>query len=205
LTEQAQELVRNGNFHSYEIRYPDSEWEPYNRPVYLLSLEELDTLPGSILARIERLYMAGDMIFNPEFYHVEEDFSGEEPAWFICKNDEEGTEQMPVEYGTQLTDIGVLKPLTGLKELCLWDQPLKDLEGIQYLESLEELSFEDCRELTDASAAFTLQTLKRLWLRYTPLTSLEGIQNLYDLEELNLDGTEIEDLSPTESLKKLNR
>ena len=82
-------------------------------------------------------------------------------------------------------------------------QPLETLNGIQYLESLEELSVENSGSLSDVSAAFTLQSLTDLTLRSIDVASIDGIQNLYNLERLDLKGLMIDDLTPLLNLRNL--
>lgn len=194
LGEQAKLLVESGNFKDFEITYPNERWRPAELNVTLLSLDELETLPHAVLGQVERLCMAGDCIFDPDAYRVDEDWNDGKMTAYLCENGSD--ERIPVETGTTLTDLSVLKGLTGLKELKLYDQPFATLEGIQYLESLEILECKGCTALSDASAAFTLQTLKELDLTGTAVTSIAGVQNLYSLERLRLDGLSIDDLSP---------
>ena len=200
--EQAEELVRTGVFESYEIKYPDTQWQPNDAPITLLSLDELETLPQSVLNRVETLCMAGDFLFDGSEYHIEEEWNDDSATLFLCKNDSD--ERIPIEPGTKLSDLSVLKKLTGLRELHLCMQPLQTLDGIQYLESLETLTVEHCESLTDVSAAFTLQKLVSIELRRNEnVVSIEGIQNLYRLERADLDCAGITDLSPLLSLHSL--
>ncbi|MCR5116588.1 MAG: hypothetical protein K6A97_03675 [Lachnospiraceae bacterium] len=202
LGDQAQELVMENIFTFYQISYPNSEWHPNNAPIVLSSLDELEVLPKTVLARVERLYMAGDVIYDPDKYWIEEDWATNPVSLYIIANNSEDGERVAVENGTRLTDLSMLENLTGLKELSLRCVPVKSLEGIQNLESLENLFIEFCPELTDASAAFTLQNLKRLSLRCTSVTSVEGLKYLYDLEALNVEGLELEDLSQFDGLSE---
>ena len=208
---QAQELVKLGKFNEYEVEYPQSEWHIDDSPVFLESLEELDTLPKSYLARIETVGFAGDMIYNPCVYHVEDELTDDGLKLYLCKNgsdeddetddDEREEERIPIEeHGTMITDLSIFKELTGLKELKIADQPLEDLEGVQYLENLEALEVDYCETLTDASAAFSLQQLKDLILKHTGITTLKGINYLYSLERLELYGVELEDETELDGL-----
>ncbi len=202
LEEQAAELVENRQFKSYEVSYPDGDWQPDSSEIVLLSLDELETLPKSVLAKVDRFSMAGDILYDSSQYRLEQDWNFDPPVLYLCKNDSGEENRIPVEYGTQLTDLSLLKNLTGLRTLELSMQPLTSLEGIQYLESLENLNVEFCTTLTDASAAFTLQTLRWVNLRYSSVTSADGVQNLYSLEQLDLEGTKIQDYSPLASLSE---
>ena len=202
LGEQAQELVNDTRFHSFEIKYPDGNWQPNNDPFTLLSLDELETLPRSVLSKVDTFNIAGDFIFDQREYWIEEDWSTTPITSYLRKQGSNEDERVLIETGTLLTDLSVLKKLTGLKYMRLYMQPLETLDGIQYLESLEDLCIQDCGSLTDVSAAFTLQALKNLNLRNTGVTSIQGVENLYNLEELRLDGTDIADLSPLAGLNE---
>lgn len=200
LEEQAAELVEKRQFQTYEVSYPDGDWQPNVRDFVLLSLDELETLPKSILAQLDEFCMAGDILYDSHKYRIEEDWSTNPPALYLRRNDTAEEAPVLIEYGTQLTDLTVLKNLTGLRSLDLAMQPLTTLEGIQYLESLEHLTVRESGTLTDASAAFTLQTLTGINLKNTSVASVDGVQNLYNLRYLNLDGTSVEDYSPLAGL-----
>ena len=202
--EQAEELVSLGRFESYEVRYPAAPWQPNEGTFTLLSLDELDTLPPSVLARVEELCVAGDVVVDSREYRIEEDWSTDPPAMYLCRNDAGEEERILIQAGTRLTDLSVLQKLTGLQRLQLYQQPLVTLEGIQYLESLQELTVENCEKLTDISAAFTLQALTCLNLcENDHITSVQGIQNLYQLETLTLAERKLSDLTPVLALPKL--
>ena len=109
--------------------------------------------------------------------------------------DRETGEKSELEKGT-LTDLGVFSELTGLRELHLYGQPLKDLDGIQVFSELETFDTEQCTALSDASALFTLQGLKYIFLNDTKIDSIQGIQNLPKLCRLHIDHTKVSDLMP---------
>lgn len=188
LQAQAEELVHDTRFQSYEVRYPDSGWNPDDSPVVLLSLAEAETLPKSVLRHVTELCMAGDVIFDSSQYWIETDWSENPPFLYLRRNGSSEDERIPVENGTELTDLSVLQNLTGLKSLRLYRQPVETLEGIQYLGSLEDLALVQCGSLTDASAAFTLQNLFSLDLSWSPVSDLSGLKNLYALKYLDLGG-----------------
>ncbi|MBR0081136.1 MAG: hypothetical protein IJP98_00195 [Clostridia bacterium] len=192
LGQQARELCNAGNFQMYDVTYPNGYWRPVMPTVVINSLDELQTLPEGLLKRVERLCICGDSVCGDEYW-VDADRSTNPPTLSLERY---GEEPIPLEQGTVLTDLELLKPLTGLKELKLYAQPLTSLEGIQYLSSLELLHVEYCYDLTDASAAFTLQNLKRLLIGSTAVESIEGVENLHRLEHLNVSGNPIADLTP---------
>lgn len=203
LREQAEELVAAGNFKTYEIRYPNTSWHPDDSEFTLRSLDELDALPGSVLGRVRSFCIAGDYLFDENEYRLEEEWNDGTATLYLCSNDSD--ERIPVETGTRLTDLSVLKNLTGLTQLKLYAQPLHSLDGIQHLESLEELTVAFCGSLGDVSPVFTLQELKMLKLRHNGVNSVEGIQNLSNLEELDLDEAKIGDLSLLLTLTDLRK
>ena len=202
--EQAEELVARGAFQSYEIVYPDGAWQPNDGDFALLSLDELSALPPSVLKRVRDLAVAGDLVYDPNEYHLEEDASGDAPILYLVQNDADEPERIPIETGTVIADLSILKDLTGLRRLTLTAQPFETLEGIQYLASLEVLDVSRCENLIDASAAFTLLDLRELDLSDTGVTSIRGIQNLTQLTALHLCGTAVTDLAPVLDLNNLD-
>ena len=194
LQAQAQALVDSGIFKEYDVTYPDHEWSLADLNVQIVSLEELETLPDAVVASVSRFAMAGDILFNPDEYWVEEDWRTNPTTLTIVANNSD--ERIPVEDGTKLQDLSKLSRLTGLQDLRLYRQPLQNLSGIQALKNLENLQVVHCPDLTDASDAFTLQGLRWVDLQDTALESIEGIQNLYELENLNINNTRITDFSP---------
>ena len=194
LMEQAQAMVDSGLLEAYQVVYPEGGWEPVHPDIALTSLEEIESLPSALLARIESLTLAGDTIVPDEEAHVEEDWSTYPPTLYICYDGEE--ERIPVEPGT-LTDLTCLEKLTGLEGLTVYAQPeLTSLEGIEALSDLKRLNVIQAPALTDASAAFTVQSLEEMRFWFTDVRSIQGIQNLYALRRLDLNDNPVADLSP---------
>ena len=195
VAEQAEDLVSDGRFREYEVAYPDSGWQPYEGNLELLSLEELETLPKSLLRRVERLRIVGSEVIGDDPGWIQEDWEndGPVPFWF----DPETEERTPLEPGS-VTDLSILSELTGLKDLQLYYQPLESLDGIQNFSSLEQLRVCYCPNLQDASAAFALQDLRELDLSRNPVESIQGIQNLNRLQYFSIFQTNVSDLSPLE-------
>ena len=194
LMEQAQAMVDSGLLEAYQVVYPEGGWAPVHPDIALTSLEEIESLPSALLARIESLTLAGDTIVPDEEAHVEEDWSTYPPTLYICYDGEE--ERIPVESGT-LTDLTCLEKLTGLEGLTVYAQPeLTSLEGIEALSDLKRLNVIQAPALTDASAAFTVQSLEELRFWFTDVRSIQGIQNLYALRRLDLNDNPVDDLSP---------
>ena len=195
--EQAEELVDEGVFDSYEVAYPDGSWQPFDGAVELLSLDELDTLPAALLRRVERLGIAGDTLFDFDRYDIWEDWEHKDgngnPA--LQLHDRETDEVTPLSPGV-ITDLDKLSALTGLRELYLYGQPIQSLDGIQALSSLEEFSAKGCTALSDASALFALPELRWVDLKCTQVDSIQGVQNLRELRFLDVSNTRVSDLTP---------
>ena len=201
LSEQAALLVESGIFEKYDVIYPDAEWRPADISFSLLSFDELDTLPSAVLSRIKRLYIAGDTIFDPDAYEMDQQWVDGQSVLYL-RPYEGGEEDVIVidRVGTVLTDFSKLSKLTGLEELSLQFQPFASLEGAQYLDRLWKLEVAFSPALTDASAAFTLQQLEELHLQYTGVTSVQGLQNLQSLRWADLCGLALDDISPIGAL-----
>lgn len=192
VADQAQELVDQGNFSAYEVSYPESGWNPLTEEITLLSLEELEILPKAVLRRVGRVWIAGDEIIDPGQYEVWDEWTdyGVIPVLY----DRETGQKRPVNPGT-ITDFSMLSDLTGLRELRIFNQPLTNLEGIQYFTELRWFEAKFCRDLTDVSALYTQQSLMDVSLPYTGISSIQGVQNLPQLQCLRIYGTQVTDLS----------
>ena len=200
--EQAKGLVEDKRFKKCEIVYPDGGWDPSDVQVQLLSLDELETLPPSLLKHVKKLTIIGDELVNDDTTNFWSDWGQQNVPAFV--EDRATGEQKRIDRpGTRITDFSKLSVLTGLEDLNLWWQPLTSLEGIQTLENLKWLKVEFSPNLTDVSAAFTLQGLKEINFERCPVTSLQGVQNLYDLEMLEVCNTKITSLEGIEGLKHL--
>ena len=195
LADQAEDLKRENVIWSYEIRYPEGGWNPLEEPLELRSLEDLETFPASFLNRIESLTVYGARVGSDGFnYWIEGDRNAKvHPDLYIHYWDADEPEKL--EDGV-ITEIGMLKDLTGLKQLRLIGQPLTSLDGIQEFMNLEELEIAYCFDLKDASEVFALQGLKKLILSGTGITSIQGVQNLTDLKNLDICDTDVKSLEP---------
>ena len=197
LAEQAEELQTEEKIREYSIEYPDGSFRPFEGSVTLLSLEELDTLPASMLRRVERLCLVGDQLAYLDEYDVGWRWEDGKDRPVITLFDHSSGEESVLEYAEgSLTDLGLFAPLSGLNELRLFSQPIEDLNGIQNLGELRSLCLFDCPALQDVSPAFACQEIRYLCLDSCPIGSIEGVQNLSGLVELNLNGTQVKDLSP---------
>ena len=199
LAEQAQDLVKAGNYHEYRIEFPEGGWEMDEMEISLLSLDELDTLPPALLRRVEHVCLVGDTVVDISQGDVGEDWSNGEPTpvYHRWGSDEE----TPIAHGPGFEDIlEKLSKLTGLKDLRLYQQPIRTLDGIQSFSELEEIQIVVCRDLRDASAAFACPSLRFVRIDNCPIPSIQGVQNLQSLTELNINGSEVTDLSPLTQL-----
>ena len=206
VAEQAKELVKSGNFGMYEVVYPEGGWQPNDNVVELLSLEDLELLSPSALKRVDKFGLVGDTFVPLEYGNVEWYYDDEGNVSYMFHYFETD-ERVPIEYGEGImTDLSLISGLTGLHMLCLYDQPLENLSGIQEFANLDCLELGRCGQLKDVSAAFACPSLKELALRELPITSIQGIQNLMDLYHLDLSGDrELTDLKPVLSLDQLER
>ena len=193
VAEQAQDLVDRGNFSSYEVRYPESGWDPMSEQITLLSMDDLKTLPKAALRRVGRVWIAGDEIIDPDRYEFRHEWINDGPAAAIYDRQTGETRMIPM--GT-MTDLSLVADLTGLWELKIYCQPLTNLEGIQNLTGLEWFDACFCPNLADVSALFTLQRMHGIWLSNSGVESIQGVQNLDALWNLGLSGTRVTDLSP---------
>lgn len=192
VADQAAELVENGNFGYYEVRYPDSGWTPMNEEVVLLSLEELDTLPKAILRRVSTVWIAGDQIIDPNRYEVWDEWHNNRSVSVLY--DRETGKTSRIDTG-DIYDFSRLAELTNLRELRLFAQPITSLEGIQHLSGLEGFEAMDCINLQDVSALYALQNLDNITFQITPVDSIQGVQNLPRLRHLSVYNTHVTDLS----------
>ena len=205
VAEQAEELVEEGVFDSFEVAYPDGSWQPFDDRVELLSLDELDTLPKALLRRVERLCIVGDTLIELEQGDIREEWEGGSDTPRLLFHNWSTDETTPIEYREgPFTDLSRLSELTGLRELKLYAQPLENLNGIQNLGELENFTAAYGPALTDASAAFACPELQWLNLYGCPIESIQGVQNLQNLQELNLNDTKVTDLSQLTQLDTSN-
>ncbi len=199
VAEQAQELVDSGIADDFEVSYPDGSWQPLDNPVELLSLDELETLPKSVLKHIGSVSFVSDRLYDRGLYDTWDDWEhtdgSNNPGLLLHNRETDETESLTPG---SITDLSVFSALTGLRDLCLIGQPLTTLDGIQQFSELESIQIEYCHDLTDISAVFSMQNLHSLNLHRTGITSIEGIRNLTELRWLSLSSTKIADLSPLE-------
>jgi Leucine-rich repeat (LRR) protein len=170
-------------------------WWNNNADFQADSIEELQNLPNELLAGIERLKIIGDQIYDWDRYGLNNQWDNKKRKEVPYLWDNETREGTPLEPGTGI-DLSFLSKMTGLKELVLGAQPIKDLEILRPMKQLNSLSLKFCTELEDISAAADLPELERLDLSYSGLKSIEGISGLKKIRELNLNGLNIKDLSP---------
>lgn len=195
VAEQAEELVGDGVFESFEVAYPDGSWENDDRGVTLLSLDELTTLPKALLRRVDRLMLVGDTLVDMDRYDVWENW--DDGVRTLELYDRQNDKRLPLDYKQGIvTDLSMLSDLTGLRELALYDQPLTTLDGVQAFSELETLRVDYCAELARVEASFACPSIRRLSFQGCPVESIQGVQNLPELRELDLNDTKVTDLTP---------
>ncbi len=201
LAEQAEDLVKAGNFREFRVEYPEGGWDMDNMEISLLSLDELETLPKALLRRVNRVCVVGDRLIDLENFDIWEDWGHMDkyggPALTVVNRS--SGEQTPVGKGF-IEDLSMFSELTGLRELHLYEQPISSLDGIQNFQDLQHLALRWCPKLTDASPAFACQQIRHLSLDGGPLESIQGLQNLDSLTDLNISSTKVSDLSPLSEL-----
>ena len=197
--EQAQALVDAGNFNLMEINYPDHSWQQNTGGFTMLNLEELDTLPPKLLAKIDNLSLVGDRVVDMEQTDVWQEWDPQQNKG-IWKLRDRTTGEETFAIPGSMTDLTRLSPLTGLKRLSISCQAIENLNGIDGMLDLEEVSIQDCDRLKDISILFTLENLHRIGVWNSPVQSIQGIQNLTQLTEVSLSNTEIRDMSPIEEV-----
>lgn len=193
LEEQAEKLISSGCFQMYEISQDDIDCEDVFDSFSLASLEELDTFPDYVLAKVKRLYIGGNECFSEGRFEWNGDKTSNCCYYFYPNR--ENSETVSVSYG-EIRDISRFSKLTGLEELVLVNQPIESLEGIQSFSKLRVLELVGC-DIADISPAFSLDSLEELRLEHCPLvSSIDGIQRLNMLNSLNVRGTPVKDFSP---------
>ena len=82
------------------------------------SLEQLLSLPDSLLEKIDSLMIVGDRVVNMEDYNLTRYWDGEKGKEIPCLVDGRTGEETPVEAGEGI-DLGFLSRMTGLRTLYL--------------------------------------------------------------------------------------
>ena len=191
LLNQARTIVNSGAFQSSEIADGDG-WGVSNDRFSLTSLEELDTLPDSVLAMVTEVHLAGDQLYDSERYWTEWNFENNQIGMDL--KDRETGNRVPISYGTR-TDLTFLSKLTGLRQLEICVQGLTSLAGIENMPELEEIWIKAAPNLTDVSALWNLKNLRRIELNQTGADSIDGIQNLPMLQSFQMYGVDLRDIS----------
>ena len=197
LAEQAEDLVKSGNFGDYRIEYPERGWEQDDSELTLMSLDELDTLPPALLRHVSSVDLAGDRIIDRDRFDVWQHFKNNKTVAVLY--DKQNDKESDIPEGS-FSDLTPFYQMTGLRRLNVAAQPVTGLDGIQALSELEGIEFKCCNKLTDISPLFAVQNLR--WIRLegcSRVTSIQGIQNLPRLTELNINRTVVSDISPLAS------
>ena len=191
LLQQARTVVNSGAFKSVEIADEDW-WGVSNSQFTLTSMEELESLPESVLSMVTQLYMAGDRIYDRSRYNIDDDWNNGHLTMQL--HEFETDERTPVERGS-MKNLTVFSKLTGLRELILDCQSLTSLAGIENLVSLEKLEIRDAPSLSDVGDLWQMKNLRIIMFQFTDIHSIDGLQNLRQLESLKFYDA-IPDISP---------
>lgn len=190
--ELAKQLRDNDVIDNYQLYFPDNVlWAEEEQNFALLSLEELDTLPDTLLSRVLDFTIIGDCIPDTETQDWTEQWDDMGQHFYIV--DRQSQELMPVGAGV-IDDISRLEKLGKVQYMRLYDQPLTSLQGIQSFADLRFLEIRKC-PVTDAAAAFTLTQLETLSLFGTQVSSIQGIQNLTNIKRIDLNNSKVDNIS----------
>ncbi len=195
LAEQAEDLVKAGNFREYAVEYPRGGWDDNMNVFVLQSLEELETMPEAMLRHVSSVCIVGDRVIDATDANLWVEYENDRPRFMMHRWDRDYETVIECGQGV-VKDLSMFSALTGLRELCLYGQPLEDLSGIQAFSELERFEAVCCPALTDASALFTLQELRNVSLNGTGIDSIQGVQNLPKLCSLGISDTRVDDLTP---------
>lgn len=95
-----------------------------------------------------------------------------------------------------ITDISALQHCINLRELDISNQPIKSIEPLRNLESLETVTLHGCRQITDVSPLGGKAKLSSVWLNGVPVSDVSMILSLPSLRFFNASwGTHITDIS----------
>ena len=197
--EQAQALVDEGHFRKMEINYPDHSWQQNNFGFALLNLEELETLPKKLLAKIDTLVLVGDQVIDMEQTEIRQEWDMQQNR-NVWKLQDRATGEIRDVITGSMTDLSRVSVLTGLKRLQVSYQAIENLNGVEGMLDLENVDIQECSKLADISGLFTLENVNWINIWNCPVQSIQGIQNLTKLVGLTLANTEIKDMSPIEEL-----
>ena len=195
LAEQAEDLVDAGNFREYAVEYPRGGWDDNMNVFVLQSLEELETMPEAMLRHVSSVCIVGDRVIDATDANLWVEYENDRPRFMMQRWDRDYATAIECGQGV-VKDLSMFSALTGLRELCLYGQPLEDLSGIQAFSELERFEAVCCPALTDASALFTLQELRNVSFNGTGIDSIQGVQNLPKLCSLGISDTRVDDLTP---------
>ncbi len=191
LLKQARDIVAGGSFRSAEIADGDG-WGASNDRFTLVSLEELETLPESVLSHVTEMFLVGDQMIDRNRYWTEWNWQYDEPRRELWDG-ETGEVTMP-DYG-KMPDLTFLSKLTGLKILEIDMSGIASLAGIENMPDLEQLHIRCAPNLTDVSAAWGLKNLQSIEFNQTAVDSIDGMENLKMLKDFSVYGPGLRDIS----------
>ncbi len=193
LMNKARAIVESGSFRYTETA--DAEgWYDEDIRINIDNLADLEELPESVLENVDRLAIAGDVVYDPGSNTVDINWGDHGEADMELRRFEDNN-RVPVDLGT-MKDLTPLAKLTGLRELQITGAGFSSLDGIENLVNLERLQIVYAPNLKDASKAYTLKNMQYIEFNQTGLETIEGIENLPLLREFLFYGYELEDISP---------
>jgi hypothetical protein len=113
----------------------------------------------------------------------------------------QGLEQLTLSTG--LNSLELIRPLQNLKTLTINEPKLQNLNGIESLPLLEDLTIKQST-FYDFSLLANLKNLKRLSLDISNLATLEAITKISELQSLSIHDAPLDTLAGIENLSKLS-
>jgi Leucine-rich repeat (LRR) protein len=95
-----------------------------------------------------------------------------------------------------------LSDVIGIKKLDAYKRGIESLEGIQHLQNLQELNF-DNNQVSDISPLANLTNLEWLYFYNNQVQDISALANLTNLEWLDFDNNQVSDISPLANLTNL--
>ena len=191
LLNQARNIAAGGSFRSSEIADGDG-WGASNDQFQLVSLEEIETLPESVLSHVTEAYLVGDRLIDRNWYWTEWDWDHDQPMRRMY--DREKDEWSLPDFGT-MPDLTCLAKLTGLKTLEIEMAGITSLAGLENMPDLEQLHIRCAPNLTDVSVVWELKNLQSIEFNMTALDSIDGVENLKMLRDFGVYGSGLKDIS----------
>ena len=158
-----------------------------------ITVQDFLSLPDSVLAKVQRLCIAGDWIYNGNNWWFDADWSSNGTVGILQSSYSD--QRTPIGQGS-VADLSFLSRMPNLREFQFAFNPIESLDGIEALTQLEFVRIRLCPKITDVSLLFTMPSLYEIDVSNLPITSVAGIEALPHLVNLRLGSTQVTDLSP---------